>query len=1103
MSEEEYDHLFGKPVPLWPGSTEPTWLGTRSRQPREKALDSTWKISEVERLINRKVNLSLPLDENLKHPDEHEAIHQQFLKGLGYGPGRLFPPPLNQQPLEGTHSLGNICDEAKHISGEIFREWKTLQRRIQDSAQNGVLTNAITHLFENTSLGARHQFFDKCWKKTQQYFLKTGGETTALSLARVARQDVANMVAEALKISEHELAPYIEGDHIVYAGIDAVNYETAWIDNLRVTADLSNERLSFELFFDFLAPMLCQKNLNDPSMLSAFLFSRATHHPAVFARADFRQLYTGLANRWFSPFACFLGTEMSLDEPSFSTNKATLGQEAWRQEASQMQEHVQTYGKLFDFGAQAWRAHGQAEWAPIGAKYGRLKTTRVTGANDAQRQEFLKTSGEVEKRLNKRLCTDRTREAVSKARSDEAGRTYSFLDGFAVLSAQNLMLHFLNVVCFDAITKWSNHAEQTSYGVPWVTEDLAQYRDLQLREANAMTSEPWTDLGLHLDDQRGISSEQARYQPYVRAHYRDVSNSSIAMPAPELEKRRIESIKTFWNLMRKDSTFISLFQTELDHHFGWIPDAQGQVLQNLQKNADFTQAVVSEATLDIVERVFRRRVLDLEFFHFVQQSYARFVENPDALSHTDWLSLQVHVREFAHYYWHDFARRGIWLAEPRWRHHFRRLGKDKSIANDLPWFRLPKEWNKKNHRSWFTPNSDQASDDSGLGELYNIAGHLMFRFLANEKAASFVGLANILDVLMPLLPRLRHHQLMSEYVSRTVENLNICVQMAKQLDLHRDGERDLRSLLDNGLGNGSGPPRSGLLLKVSTVLHQVFRTREHFTRHQALKALNPLLHGKSPSAKDAARAIKGLRYAFVSRITATAADPENLTDDAPHTKIDPEKEPDSLVGPALLEQWELIVRNRIKEEEEDELSSSSSDSDDDSPSPKVKTPPRPTELRTTTSPAKHPPGWVRRINPNPPRPQPPPELAAPAVDVPVPAEPLPPLGQDIWRIFDSIMGGDQHFSLSDIMQAMGAIGWRVWPGENGQNFNWTPQCRLPAPVDRMALQIHPYKHYKNTVKIQSRKWRRGIRNRFAERGVTQSSLESHYSGCPGWQRREY
>ncbi|PNH47401.1 hypothetical protein VD0004_g930 [Verticillium dahliae] len=93
--------------------------------------------------------------------------------------------------------------------------------------------------------------------------------------------------------------------------------------------------------------------------------------------------------------------------------------------------------------------------------------------------------------------------------------------------------------------------------------------------------------------------------------------------------------------------------------------------------------------------------------------------------------------------------------------------------------------------------------------------------------------------------------------------------------------------------------------------------------------------------------------------------------------------------------------------------------------------------------------------------------------------------------------------MSQLVQAFKAIGWRVEQSENGLNFLWSPECRLPAPVNSVAMQIHPYKHKKPTAKVQSEAWKSGNRNRFEERGVSQQSLQTHYSGCPGWHRRKY
>ncbi|KAM0621709.1 hypothetical protein D7B24_005208 [Verticillium nonalfalfae] len=843
-------------------------------------------------------------------------------------------------------SSSNICDEAKCVSEEIFREWKILRGRIHDKEHNAVLTNALAHLFEHSPLDARHLFFDKCWKKTQQYFLKCDpGSTTPLPIARLARQDVANMVAEAKGVATVGGYPYTEAGIELCAAIRGMRFkmrETNTIESLRY---LNSMRLVYELFFDLLAPLLCQKNLNDPGMLAAFLVSRAEDHPAAFARADFRQMYVGLANRWFSPFACFLGTEMSLDEPDLTTNASGAGKEDWKLEATQLKEHTQTYGRLFDFSAQYWRSNGHAEWAPIGAKYTRLKMTPVTGGNDTKRQEFLETAGEVERRLNKKLCNARSREAASKIESDKAGRTYSFLDGFAVLSAQNYMLHFLNVVCFDAIMKWSNHAEQSPGQLSWITEDLAQYRELQMRERCTGTDKPWADLGLHLGDPRGISSEQARYQPYTKPHRGSDSTGAKPLVIPSLEAQRLESITMFQELMKDSSTFKTMFKIELEHHHGWIRDKKDQVLENLDKASNMPQAVVTEVTLDIIERVFRRRILDVELFHFVHEQYNRFTESPASLSASDWLFLQVHAREFASHYWHDLSRRGIWHAHPRWRQCFRRSTKFRSIANGLPQYLLPVGMETQDQQKWFVLNDDSANADEELKQLFNLTGHLMHRFVTQKEAASFVGLGNLLDTLTPLLPRLRQHEFISDYVFKTIENLNICVQMVKQLDLHRDGERDLRPYLDSGPGQSSEPPRSAL--------------------------------------------------------------------------------PQEAAAPVVAE------------------------------------PP------------------------------------------PVPAEPLPPLAPDTWRIFDNIFGGYENYSMSQLVQAFKAIGWRVEQSENGLNFLWSPECRLPAPVNSMAMQIHPYKHKKPTAKVQSEAWKSGNRNRFEERGVSQQSLQTHYSGCPGWHRPKY
>ncbi|KAM0656998.1 hypothetical protein ACHAPH_007147 [Verticillium nonalfalfae] len=190
-------------------------------------------------------------------------------------------------------SSSNICDEAKCVSEEIFREWKILRGRIHDKEHNAVLTNALAHLFEHSPLDARHLFFDKCWKKTQQYFLKCDpGSTTPLPIARLARQDVANMVAEAKGVATVGGYPYTEAGIELCAAIRGMRFkmrETNTIESLRY---LNSMRLVYELFFDLLAPLLCQKNLNDPGMLAAFLVSRAEDHPAAFARADFRQMST-------------------------------------------------------------------------------------------------------------------------------------------------------------------------------------------------------------------------------------------------------------------------------------------------------------------------------------------------------------------------------------------------------------------------------------------------------------------------------------------------------------------------------------------------------------------------------------------------------------------------------------------------------------------------------------------------------------------------------------------------------------------------------------------------------------------------------------------
>ncbi|EEY22439.1 predicted protein [Verticillium alfalfae VaMs.102] len=1073
MSEKSDHSELGSPV--WGATIEPVWLGERSRQPREKIDDAVWGSQELNELLKRDSHVSVPLDENLKHPDELEVIHKYYLTGMGYGPGTMFPSPLNHRPLNGTHSLGNICDEAKCVSEEIFREWKILRGRIHDKEHNAVLTNALAHLFEHSPLGARHLFFDKCWKKTQQYFLKCDPEsTTPLPLARLARQDVANMIAEAKGVAIVGGYPYTEAGIELCAAIRGMRFkmrETNTIESLRY---LNSMRLVYELFFDLLAPLLCQKNLNDPGMLAAFLVSRADDHPAAFARADFRQMYVGLANRWFSPFACFLGTEMSLDEPDLTTNSSGAEKEDWKLEATQLKEHTETYGRLFDFSAQYWRSNGHAEWAPIGAKYTRLKMTPVTGGNDTKRQEFLETAGEVERRLTKKLCNARSREAASKIESDKAGRTYSFLDGFAQSPGQ----------------------------LSWITEDLAQYRELQMRERCTGTDKPWADLGLHLGDPRGISSEQARYQPYTKPHRGSDSTGAKPLVIPSLEAQRLESIAMFQELMKNSSALKIMFKTELEHHHGWIRDKKDQILENLDKASNMPQAVVTEVTLDIIERVFRRRILDVELFHFVHEHYNRFTESPASLSASDWLFLQVHAREFASHYWHDLSRRGIWHAHPRWRQCFRRSTKFRSIANGLPQYLLPVGMETQDQQKWFVLNDDSANADEELKQLFSLTGHLMHRFVTQKEAASFVGLGNLLDTLTPLLPRLRQHEFISDYVFKTIENLNICVQMVKQLDLHRDGERELRPYLDSGPGQSSEPPRSALLKSLSTVIGEVFPRASHYTRHQALKSLSPLLHGKSPSDRDASRTIRGIWYAFVARIAGYDTKREDAVslDDAPHTKLDPKNSQESLVGPGLMEHWGIIIQDRT-----DQLETlSSSPSSHKSTPPKPQTPPPRVELRTTTSPAHHPPGWVPGQNTNP-RPRLPQEAAAPVIaePPPVPAEPLPPLAPDTWRIFDNIFGGYENYSMSQLVQAFKAIGWRVEQSENGLNFLWSPECRLPAPVNSMAMQIHPYKHKKPTAKVQSEAWKSGNRNRFEERGVSQQSLQTHYNGCPGWHRPKY
>ncbi|KAL2753107.1 hypothetical protein ACRALDRAFT_1072846 [Sodiomyces alcalophilus JCM 7366] len=1071
---------------VWPGSDDIFWLGKPKIQPED-----------VEKMAAEGIDNFRPLP-----PGQRWSTYQNqrdgcepFLKSLGYG--QQFPMP----PLAGDDaqaSLDSICGEAQFHARRLFVEWNALRRKV-GGLDCAVLRNAVDHLFKRT-LSDRRSFFEGCWEATLRDFIDLPEPASLGRLARVDRQDIANLLSHFDRVDQSRMP----GDA---AGPER---DLHWprLKAPYVFQDGGNEfeKLNFQQFFHFLVPRVCQENLNDPRRFINLLVSRGKHHPAHFVKWDMRDSWCGWATRWFSTFAYLPDVTISLDIPdkeysqqdhANSFAKAYLGPDLRRkyskasyEQQAQIVEFDRRRGRGFPFRigfACLYMQHvivrflnvvsdaATMQWAsdirelPMSAP-----VWRIEGLPD-YRNEFINIQGWADVRTIPDL---KDADSIRKAR----------LRDFSSPQAAHLR-------------RWSEHFGARTTDALVHLKRLMHHTDYFLEQVDMV-----------LDHHHGRVVDD---DGHVLPHFTGTSN-----------------------LTRGNLIF----------------DVVGRIFWRALLDLEANQSLMTDCD-DVAREVIDYNVSEEGIIQpippCIHPSEASLIS--EQMMTLIWFN--THIRWFADYYWREVCDRGIWVAGPRAREHFVREPLRPGQA-DLPQnpgdqgirFRprdaayfdnlFPGDEVESQGAAAMNPDPANLNYDQKLEHAHKMVGAHIFKLLGDKRALGFAGLARVMESMAPMVQPLLEAGYLTRWVVDPLNSMYWCAWLEEEADQFLDVTSDLHPRQADGDKNLAGYSFSKTLTSLHALEKMPIFEKDVVGGHHLLSLLQRD-GGPDESEKDVRKRRKEQKAAinkawlgFVARLTGkkrSKLEAYNFKDDM--FDVDQiETMPPAFAGywHEIFDPWSAPgggaswpYSRDYDGVEEDDKPPPKPEPYKPLPKPAPQTPPRPSSpepssapAKITTSPSRKPAKGRQRgdfekkqaqrrtkADRNrafleefpPPAPPPPPTPTRPG---------LPP---DVWDILDGLFGGKRSVSTNDIAAALGHLGLR---GDLGTSttykFDFTDKTPFPRPKDAfLPLTFHIPEHQKPSQPINKygTLWEFG--KRLEKTGITQHSLEQTYAGCPGWTKPKW